>query len=171
MSVDERDIDNLPPRPDPGVWLAVVESFEGFSLALEGEASNFRAIKQGHWVVVADNRSAVIAVGRVYRVRSALSQTKLYFDKLARPLTPGLLATANISLPSSGRIGRLQWTVFAEGLNSLVGKSLAEIPLIEDHAYIRELLQCAVVDDLLGPAEGPYEWVVDMGVRDRYLVG
>ena len=28
-----------------------------------------------------------------------------------------------------------------------------------------------MVDDLLGPAEGPYEWVVDMGVRDRYLVG
>src|SRR5262249_16639764 len=38
-------------------------------------------------------------------------------------------------------------------------------------AYIRELLQLAVMDDLLGPADGPREQIVDMGVRDRYLVG
>ena len=27
------------------------------------------------------------------------------------------------------------------------------------------------MDDLLGPANGPHEQIVDMGVRDRYLVG
>lgn len=27
------------------------------------------------------------------------------------------------------------------------------------------------MDDLLGPAGGPEEFIVDMGVRDRYLVG
>ena len=55
MNVDERQRANLPPRPDPGVWLAVGESFEGFSLALEGEASIFRGIKEGHWLVVSDS--------------------------------------------------------------------------------------------------------------------
>src|SRR6218665_2292926 len=45
------------------------------------------------------------------------------------------------------------------------------VPPVEDRAYIRELLQLAVVDDLLGPAGGPHERIVDMGVRDRYLVG
>ena len=45
------------------------------------------------------------------------------------------------------------------------------VPPIEDRAYIRELLQLAVVDDLLGPAGGPNEHIVDMSVRDRYLVG
>ena len=34
-----------------------------------------------------------------------------------------------------------------------------------------ELLQLAVMDDLLGPAGGPHERIVDMGVRARYLVG
>ena len=45
------------------------------------------------------------------------------------------------------------------------------VPPVEDRAYIRELLQLAVMDDLLGPAGGPRERIVDMGVRDRYLVG
>jgi len=171
MNVDERQRANLPPQPDPSAWLAVAESFEGFTLALAGEATTFRAVSESDWVLIANGNGAVLAVGRIYRIRSTLTQTTLYFDKLERPEAPASLASANISLPSSGRIGRLQWTVFAESLNTLMGKSLAGIPLIEDHAYIRELLQCAVVDDLLGPAEGPYEWVVDMGVRDRYLVG
>ena len=29
----------------------------------------------------------------------------------------------------------------------------------------------AVLDDLLGPAKGPREQIVDMSMRDRYLVG
>lgn len=36
---------------------------------------------------------------------------------------------------------------------------------------MRELLQLAVIDDLLGPADGPVEEIVGMSVRDRYLVG
>ncbi|MDF5979450.1 hypothetical protein P4114_21290 [Pseudomonas aeruginosa] len=34
-------------------------------------------------------------------------------------------------------------------------KTIAEVPTIADQAYIRELLQLAVMDDLLGPAGGP----------------
>src|SRR5262249_20834942 len=40
-----------------------------------------------------------------------------------------------------------------------------------EQAYIRELLQIATIDDLLGPACGPEEEIVGMSVRDRYLVG
>lgn len=36
---------------------------------------------------------------------------------------------------------------------------------------IRDLLQRAVIADLLGPAYGPEEIVKDPSVRDRYLVG
>ena len=50
-------------------------------------------------------------------------------------------------------------------------QTVGGVPPIEDRAYIRELLQLAVVDDLLGPAGGPNEHIVDMSVRDRYLVG
>ena len=47
-------------------------------------------------------------------------------------------------------------------------KDLSEI---KDATYIRELLELAVRDDLLGPAQGPFEEIIDMSVRDRYLVG
>lgn len=40
-----------------------------------------------------------------------------------------------------------------------------------EQAYLRELLELAVMDDILGPANGPFEEIVDMSVRDRYLVG
>ena len=36
---------------------------------------------------------------------------------------------------------------------------------------IRRQLHAAVADDLLGPAEGPHEEIVDSSVRSRYLVG
>ncbi|XUJ32296.1 hypothetical protein ACQ5SK_27075 [Bradyrhizobium japonicum] len=51
------------------------------------------------------------------------------------------------------------------------GTAPDDVPPIEDAPYIRELLQLAVIDDLLGPAGGPHERILDMGVRDRYLVG
>lgn len=37
--------------------------------------------------------------------------------------------------------------------------------------YIRQLAVMAFEDDLLGPADGPHEKIVDVAVRDRYLVG
>lgn len=61
--------------------------------------------------------------------------------------------------------------MFSEALLKLAETRVDDIPVIEDHAYTRELLQLAVMDDLLGPANGPREQVVDMSVRDRYLVG
>ncbi|MDF5805118.1 hypothetical protein P4238_15815 [Pseudomonas aeruginosa] len=63
------------------------------------------------------------------------------------------------------------WTEFAEAIPRALGITLADVPTIEDEAYIRELLQLAIMDDLLGPAGGPEELIVDMSVRDRYLVG
>ena len=45
------------------------------------------------------------------------------------------------------------------------------MPLIEDVVYVRDFLELAVRDDLLGPAGGPHELIKDMSVRDRYLVG
>ena len=68
-------------------------------------------------------------------------------------------------------MSRLQWSDFVAALPKLTGGTLDDVPLIGDQAYIRELLQLAVMDDLLGPANGPHEQILDMGVRDRYLVG
>ncbi|WP_419617255.1 hypothetical protein, partial [Thiolapillus sp.] len=81
------------------------------------------------------------------------------------------LLKVGYSKPANGCINRLQWTHFAETIPKLCGKTLADIPLIKDSAYVRELLQYAVMDDLRGPANGPNELIKDMSVCDRYLVG
>ncbi len=85
--------------------------------------------------------------------------------------TPVSIGLTTLTPPSSGSVGRIQWMDFLESLPTALHKTIADVPTIEDQAYIRELLQLAVIDDLLGPAGGPRERIVDMGVRDRYLVG
>ena len=81
------------------------------------------------------------------------------------------MGDAGLSIPSTGQIARLEWSLFAEAIPKLTNKTLADIPLIEDVEYVRDLLQIAVMGDLLGPANGPMEQIRDMSVRDRYLVG
>jgi hypothetical protein len=113
----------------------------------------------------------LLRVGRVLRVRACLGSTTFYFDRL-KVAQPGCtLADSGLTVSVDVPISRVQWDAFLAALPGITGLSLNDIPLISDHAYIRELLQLAVLDDLLGPANGPHERIVDMGVRDRYLVG
>lgn len=148
--------------------------FAQYMVNLKGQKSIFQAVGEGDWVLVVDAENIVLGVGRVYRQRSDLNSTTLYFDKYQKVKAP-----VNSSLPAKGQMSRSEWTVFAEAMPSLIGCTLAEVPLIgidEDHkdtdaVYVRELLQLAITDDLLGPANGPLEQIFDMSVRDRYLVG
>ena len=136
------------------------------SLKLAGKQALFTTVSNGCWILVVDNTNSLLGIGRVYRQRSDLESTTLYFDKYLKADFP-----ATSPFPISGQISRIEWTKFAEELPKLFGKTLAEIPLIQDDVYVRELLQLAVKDDLLGPANGPHEQILDMSVRDRYLVG
>ena len=70
-----------------------------------------------------------------------------------------------------GPVTRLPWEDFVRALPNLGIAGLDQVPLIEDEVYVRDLLEQAVRDDLLGPACGPNELIKDMSVRDRYLVG
>lgn len=148
--------------------------YSQYMVRLNGQKSLFQAISEGDWVLVVDASQVVIGVGRVYRQRSDLNGTTLYFDKYQKAATHVIS-----SLPAKGQITRSEWTVFAEVLPNLVGVPIAQIQRIgedkdskdADAVYVRELLQAAVVDDLLGPANGPFEQILDMSVRDRYLVG
>ena len=167
------------------VWIVVFSEavvYTCFTVTLEGGAIKYQAIDEGDWLLIADGTAKASRIGRVYRIRSDLEKTYIYLDKELGFDSPVSLSNANLSLPSSGRVGRVQWTDFAEVLPTLCGKTIAEIELVSDAAntteeklivtdYIREMLQSAVMDDLLGPANGPNEQIVDMSVRDRYLVG
>jgi hypothetical protein len=171
-------VEQLAQKKNVNAWIAIELDgnpfkfpYSEFALILKGAPNLFSAIAEGDWVLIAEPVGNFVKVGRVLRLRSDNEYTTIYFDKLLQAERDTAIASTGLSSPESGSICRLQWKNFIGGLEKLTGKTLDEVPLVEHQAYIRELLQLAVMDDLLGPANGPHEQVVDMSVRDRYLVG
>lgn len=159
---------------DRSAWIVALAedaSFDGYTLMLNADSARYQAVEPGDWLLIVDSSARAICIGRIYRKCSRLGSTYLHLDKALSFDSSVSLSDTDLSSPSNGRIGRLQWTRFAEAIPVLSGESLVDVPLIEDQSYIRDLLQHAVMDDLLGPANGPREHIVDMSVRDRYLVG
>ena len=156
-------------------WLAIdrqTSSRHGpFSVGFAGKPHLFQGVAEGDWFLLADTSGAVTRVARVFRIRSELGETTFHFDSLL-PIGGGpSLSSTGLAAPTSGSIARIQWSDFVTAVRALSGKEVADIPLIDDRSHVRRLLELAVTDDLLGPANGPHEQIVDMGVRDRYLVG
>jgi hypothetical protein len=142
-----------------------------YVLVLDGGRDSFQAIASDDWVVILNASARVTRVGRVLRIRSDTRTTTLYFDRVSAVDPDAPLEITSFVPPTAGKVARIQWADFMGELPKLLHKPITDIPTIVDQAYIRELLQLAVMDDLLGPAGGPDELIVDMGVRDRYLVG
>jgi hypothetical protein len=156
-------------------WIAIDSGagkfpYPEFALELSGDRKLFSGIAEGDWIVIANASGKAARVGRLLRMRSDLQTTTIYFDRLLQIASAAPIDTAGFSMPA-GPIARVQWNVFVDELPKLAGTALEDIAPIGNQAYIRELLQLAVMDDLLGPAGGPHEQIVDMSVRDRYLVG
>ena len=175
--------DNNKANRAPTAWIAIDHGLVidppivPYTLRLKGERSLYQSINEDDWVLVISTGALITRVGRVIRVRSDLATTTLYFDRwlqVAEPISVGL---TSLVPPQSGSLGRIQWSDFVKTMDKHILTPIGHVPLIgsgsDQHelAYIRELLQLAVMDDLLGPAGGPHERIVDMGVRDRYLVG
>ena len=146
-------------------------TYPQFAIEFAAERKLCAAVTEGDWLAVTNALGNITRVGRVLRVRSHLERTIFYFDRLLTVAKGTAVKAAGPALPATGSMTRLQWSDFIAALPTLTGGTLDDVPLIGDQAYLRELLQLAVMDDLLGPANGPREQIVDMGVRDRYLVG
>ncbi|MCV9992672.1 helicase, partial [Burkholderia pseudomallei] len=131
----------------------------------------YQAIAEDDWVLVLNPAGEIVRTGRVLRLRFDLEATMIFFDRLSATDVPLPVVSVSLTAPSSGSVGRIEWGEFVAALSMAVHQTVGGVPPIEDRAYVRELLQLAVVDDLLGPAGGPHERIVDMSVRDRYLVG
>ncbi|MGG7643908.1 DISARM system helicase DrmA [Rhodovulum sp. YNF3179] len=161
-------------RADPGVNSAL--RFPNYSIAWVSVGPQ-SAVKEKDWIIVVGSDGKVRAIGSVLRTRSRDEITTAYFDKVQNLDGSKSLAGAGLTMPGSASISRLQWNDFSEAAEKLTGSSYDRTPLIQEkthtnaQAYVRELLQLAVMDDLLGPANGPHERIVDMDVRARYLVG
>lgn len=159
---------------NPSAWVAIQnnDAYQApYSLQLSGQYELYKNVREGDWVLTLNASSIALGVGRVYRVRSGYKGSTVLFDKYSKSDSEIPISNTRLTPPTTGQITRADWLVFTESLESLTGKTLADIPLVEDAVYVRELLQQAVMDDLLGPANGPLEQVLDMSVRDRYLVG
>jgi len=154
----------------PTFWIVRdTASSPNHGVTLPVEQVALGAIRPGDWFLTVADSDGVRRVGRVLRSRERLGSTTFYFDHNLVLDTPVQLGAADLSLPT-GPAARLRPEDF-EAVLKQAGCALSDIPRIEDARYVRDLLELAVRDDLLGPAGGPHEYVVDMGVRDRYLVG
>ena len=142
-----------------------------FVLVLDGDLRKYQAIKSGDWVLIVNTAYQITRVARVLRVRSDLTFTTLYFDKV-HLLNPEFAVDETFfPIPENSNIRQILWEEFEKGVEKNLSLKLDDIPTLKNQVYIRELLQLSVMDDLLGPAGGPNELIVDMSVRDRYLVG
>lgn len=154
-----------------------------FWVTLTGKLGESLPVAEGDALMIARwaESGCDLAFARVYRVRVTLEATTLFFDAFV-PFTPGGDLIRSLNAPNAPPseadplLTRLDWAVFANRLMATAGIDFSSIPVIrgerpQEKAYIRELLQLAVMDDLLGPASGPHEEIVGMSVRDRYLVG
>ena len=155
-------------------------TFNRFSLTVNLESSSILGVQDEDGVLVVEESEGevtAIAFARIFRKRSTLNKTILYFDGLL-PIEPSLpLGELEITLPeASASISRLEWGGYEKALKTACKVDWTSFPVLtgkssEEQAYIRELFKNAVMDDILGPADGPEEEIIGMGVRDRYLVG
>lgn len=146
------------------------KGLEPHTLVLEGPPRRFDALEDGAWVLITIPSGVTVGVGRVLRVRRELDVTSLYLDRMFDVDPPVPLPSLGLTVPTEPAT-RLRWNDFLQALPVLGVSTPEDVPLIEDVTYVRDLLELAVRDDLLGPAGGPYELIKDMSVRDRYLVG
>ena len=168
--------ENRKPVPSrvPNAWIIKSgEALHGFSLLLNVTPSLTNGVQDGDGVILVLDQGGEAKVrlfAKIFRVKRQLDSVILYFD--AFELVDPVMDAAVLGLTVSP-IGfdRIDWSLFAGAFKKALGKEVEAMALIEDQAYLRRLLQMAVMDDLLGPANGPLEEVVGMSVRDRYLVG
>lgn len=153
---------------------------DGLVVNVDQDSSDIRGLREGDALVMVEdgpNGPMVSAFARLYRKRQTLADTTLFLDGLV-PVDP-MMPCGDLGLPipsSTAAVSRLEWPIFEAALKKACGIEYSAFPVIAgrtpgEQAYIRDLLQFAVMDDLLGPADGPAEEIVGMSVRDRYLVG
>ena len=157
-------------------WLLEVAQaeFDGFSVTHHSSVGDPR-VHTGDGLLLVEGGTG-FAVGRVYRVKETSEGQVIYLDLLVRAADPALLGNLGIEVQMAPGTARLEWGAFEQAVVRLTGSRFGTLPALSgktkvEQAYVRELLRLAVVDDLLGPANGPHEEIVGMSVRDRYLVG
>ncbi len=164
------------------LWFAKCDHYTGdLPLHDENEYENLPGVGDG-LLIVEDGKA--VGIRRIYLSRHIQDGKRFYFDRIVGFAEPLPLERIAVTLPlADGVLGDespaflpLELDKFAHALqlnNLPVFEELPELDWrdVKNQAYVRDLLQLAVIDDLLGPASGEHEEIVGMSVRDRYLVG
>lgn len=151
---------------------------QDYIVTLKLSSESCQGIKEGDAFLLVDERLRdLVAFARVYRKRSTLHKTRFYLDGIVHiKQTINFHDLTELILINKSPVNRLDWDEFEKCLKKTSNLEFTDIPILtgdapKEQAYIRDLLQLAAIDDLLGPAGGPEEELVGMSVRDRYLVG
>jgi hypothetical protein len=153
---------------------------EGLILKINAGILSFSKIQEGDPIItiqVNEGKRFISGFGRVFRKRCTPDMDRCYFDGFVSVSPVNHLEEFGmIRLKGMDTIARLEWSEFAILLEKICKLEWEAFPIMsgesrKEQAYIRQLMQDAIVDDLLGPAGGPQEEILDMSVRDRYLVG
>lgn len=122
-------------------------------------------------------RGVATGVRRLYLKRHEPGKTILYFDRFVDFEKPVPFSQLDYKIPEgTGLFLKIDSAKLEQALRIAGLPEFKALPMPNERdkgvqTYVRDLLQHAVVDDLLGPAQGDEEEIVGMSVRDRYLVG
>ncbi len=171
-------VDNSSVRNAWVIDLRMDANLNGFLIEIHDESQGLVGIRDGDGLIIVDqigNNHNIIYFARVYRVRRTHDGIVLLLDGLIPVTSPRPIDDFGMQ-PSTVTVSRLEWPSFVSALKLACGIDFSAFPVLEgktavEQKYIRDLLQWAVEDDLLGPADGPVEEIIGMSVRDRYLVG
>jgi hypothetical protein len=165
----------------PGAWLIRIyeeERRSRYSVTVADGAALYRGVQEGDGVlIVGGGNELVVGFARIYRIRTGRDETTFFFDGFVTVEGTKTPFDLGVGTPESKTVVlRLEWPTFEAALKAVCGIEFVAFPVFkgqtpDERTYIRDLLQYAITDDLLGPADGPLEEIVGMSVRDRYLVG
>jgi hypothetical protein len=156
-------------------WLIIIDADQtevaDFRISMPNSPEHYLALAEKHWCLLTTTDGQIFGIGRIVRIRAFLDHTVIYFDKLALVEGSKPLSEFGLTGGEEPQVMRMDWQKFEDVAQLFIGHSLGQIALIQDAVYVRDLLELAVRDDLLGPACGPHEDVKDMSVCARYLLG
>ena len=159
-------------------WLVVLPqdiSTSKFQVTLPKKYHHLEKIIEGDILVFVSN-SKLTSFARVFRIRENIDEIVFYFDGSLKAVDSIEISQFGVTQDTDTTITRLAFTVCEKMLEEVCKISYKNFlpfsgKMPDEQAHIRDLLRLAVIDDLLGPADGPYEEIIEMSVRDRYLVG
>jgi len=159
-------------------WLIVLSqdtSINRFQVIIPKKYNFIDRVIEGDTLVLINNNKLTY-FARVFKIRENLDEMVFYFDGFLETINSLELSHFGIIQNLDTPITRLTFNVCEKMLEETCKISYKNFPLFsgdipDEQSHIRNLLRLAVIDDLLGPADGPYEEIIGMSVRDRYLVG